>query len=122
MQTHLIGVPCVEATREASRRAAGLAEASDAYLAAGLLEQIGELGIEVRGTSRPLLPAEKISGDPVCNLGRYNELVGQAVAEAVTAGARPVLAGGTCCHLIGMLAGLQAAYDTRDRIGLVWLD
>jgi arginase len=122
MQVHVIGVPCVEATSDSSGRTVGLAEASDAFLAAGLLDRIGELGIAVRGTSRPQLPADKISGDPICNLGRYNDMIGKSVTEAITAGLRPVLAGGTCSHLIGMLAGLQNAYEPRDRIGLVWLD
>jgi arginase len=34
----------------------------------------------------------------------------------------PVLAGGTCGHLPGMLAGLQRAYGATSRIGLVWFD
>ena len=122
MQVHVIGVPCVEASPETGGRTAGLAEASDAYLAAGLLDRIGALGIAVRGTSRPLLPPDKISGDPICSLGRYNDLIGKSVTEAVQSGSRPLLAGGTCSHLIGMLAGLQNAYEPRDRIGLVWLD
>jgi arginase len=122
MQTHLIGVPCVEATPEPGGKAAGLAQATDAYIANGLADEIATLGIEVAGVSRPVLPAERISGDPICNLGRYNALIGQAVAEAIASGARPLLAGGTCSHLIGMLAGLQQSYGPKDRIGLIWFD
>lgn len=122
MQTYLIGVPCVESIPESGGKAAGLAQAADAYMANGLADEIAKLGIEVAGTSRPILPSERISGDPICNLGRYNALVGRAVADAIASGARPVLAGGTCSHLIGMLAGLQNSYDPKERIGLVWLD
>ncbi len=122
MQIFVISVPCVEATPESGGKGAPLAGAADAYLEAGLLDQIGELGIGVAGTARPLLPGERISGDPVCNLGRYNALVREAVAGAISDGARPLLAGGTCSHLIGMLAGMQTALNPAERIGLVWFD
>jgi arginase len=122
MRARLIGVPVVEATTGAKGRAAGLAEAADAYLAAGLVERIQTLGVEVTQTQRPILPAERISGDPIVNLGRYNALVAKAVAEGIASGEAPVLAGGTCSHLIGMLAGLQIGLGPGPRIGLVWLD
>jgi len=122
MQTYVISVPCVEATPESGGKGAPLAGAADAYLAAGLLDQIRDLGIEVAGNVRPLLAGDRISGDPVCNLGRYNALVGEAVAGAIANGARPLLAGGTCSHLIGMLAGMQTALNSVERIGLVWFD
>ena len=69
-----------------------------------------------------MLPDDRITVDPIVNLGRYNALVGQAVAEGIAGGARPLLLGGTCSHLIGMLAGLQTAYGPAARIGLVWFD
>jgi arginase len=122
MQTSLIGVPVVQATAGAKGRAAGLAEAADAYLAAGLVQRIASLGIGVTQPPRPVLASGRISGDPIVNLGRYNALIGRTVAESIAAGAAPVLAGGTCCHLIGMLAGLQTALGPEPRIGLVWLD
>ncbi|MCC6792720.1 MAG: arginase family protein [Thermomicrobiales bacterium] len=122
MQTFLIGVPCVEATPEPTGKAAALAQAADAFIANGLPEAIAALGVEVAGRSRPVLPSERISGDPICNLGRYNALVAAAVSGAIAGGAKPVLAGGTCSHLIGMLAGLQIAYGPTERIGLIWLD
>jgi arginase len=122
MQTFLIAVPCVEATLEPNGKAAALAQASDAFIANGLPDAIAQLGVEVAGSARPVLPAENISGDPICNLGRYNALVGQQVAIAIARGAKPLLAGGTCSHLVGKLAGLQTAYGPAERIGLVWLD
>lgn len=122
MQTFLISVPCVEATPEPSGKAAGLAQASDAFIANGLPAAIAQLGVAVAGSARPVLAPDRISGDPICNLGRYNALVAHQVADAIAQGAQPLLAGGTCSHLIGMLAGLQAAYGPTERIGLIWLD
>jgi arginase len=122
MQTSLIGVPVVQATPGAKGRAAGLGEAADAYLAAGLAQRIASLGIPVTQPPRPVLASDRISGDPIVNLGRYNALIGASVANAIAAGASPVLTGGTCCHLVGMLAGLQTAFGPVPRIGLVWLD
>jgi arginase len=122
MQIRVIGVPCVEATPSVRGKAAGLELATDAYLGGGLVERIGSLGIEVTGVERLALPPERISGDPIVNLGRYNQLVGKAVAGAIESGSLPLLAGGTCSHLIGMLAGLQQAHTPETRIGLIWLD
>lgn len=122
MQTYVIGVPCAEATPESGGKLAGLAQAADAYIANGLLDEIARLGIGVAGRTRPVLPRERLSGDPICNLGRYNGLIREAVAEAFASNARPLLAGGSCCHLIGMLAGMQSSHAPTDRIGLVWFD
>lgn len=122
MRVSVIGVPAVEATTSPKGRAAGLAECSDAYLAAGLIERITSLGVEVAGTARPALPGDRVSGDPIVNLGRYNAMIAHEAAAALAAGAKPLLAGGTCSHLIGMLAGLQTGLGPATRIGLIWLD
>ena len=69
-----------------------------------------------------MLPGEKLSLDPIVNLGRYNALVAKAVVDGLAGGSHPLLAGGTCGHLIGMLAGLQVRFGPAPRIGLIWLD
>jgi arginase len=127
MRVQIITIPSVEAVGEASTgpvaaRAGGLARASDALLAAGLVEELAAKGVEVAGVSRAALGPEQTSGDRILDLGRHGTLVAEAVAGAVEAGAMPVLAGGTCSHLPGMLAGLQRAYGSTGRIGLVWFD
>jgi arginase len=122
MNTWLISVPCVGASTEPTGKSAGLARAADAYVDAGLTDQIRALGVGVSSSTRPVLPGEKLSLDPIVNLGRYNALVAKAVVDGISDGSRPLLAGGTCGHLIGMLAGLQVSYGPTARIGLIWLD
>lgn len=122
MRASVVAVPCVEASPDGGGKAAGLARGSDAFLAAGLEQQLGNLGIAVAGTHRTVLPHDRLSGDPIVSLGKMNALVAQAVRSSLAAGASPMLAGGTCSHLIGMLAGLQTGLAEAPRIGLVWLD
>ncbi len=122
MKASVISVPCVQAIPDASGRSAGLGKAADAYIASGLFNQISDLGVELVDSSRPLLPGDRLSLDPIVNLGRYNAMVAQSVVKGINAGARPLLAGGTCCHLIGMLSGMQAAYGATSKVGLVWID
>lgn len=122
MRVEIIGVPPVEVTGISSSHAGGLAHATDAYLDAGLLDELRDSGIEVIGVARPGLKPEERGSDPIVNLGLYNAEVAKAVVSAVERGANPVLAGGTCNHLIGMLSGLQQAYGQASRIGLVWFD
>ena len=122
MRIEIIGVPPVEVTAISNSHAGGLAVATDAYLDAGLLDELAAIGVEVGDVVRPALPPEERGTDPVVNLGLYNAHVAAAVAGAIGRGAKPVLAGGTCNHLVGMLAGLQRAYGPTSRIGLVWFD
>jgi len=127
MRIHLIANPAVESTSGDSTgpigtRAGGFARASDAYLAEGIVAEFVALGAEVTGTSRPELPPESVSGDRVRDLGRHGALIAQSVAGAIAAGESPVLAGGTCNHLVGMMAGLQQGLGADARIGLVWFD
>src|SRR4051812_23734451 len=110
MRIEIIGVPPVEVTGISNSHAGGLAFATEAYLEAGLLDEIAAGGVEVTGVARPRLPAAERGSDPVVNLGLYNAHVAAAVASAIERGVKPVLAGGTCTHLVGMLAGLQHAY------------
>ncbi len=127
MRIHLIANPAVEATAGDStgpmgHRTGGFAQASDAYLAAGIVADFAASGADVTGTSRPELAADQISGDRIQDLGRHGALIAEAVASAIEAGEAPLLAGGTCSHLIGMMAGLQRGLEPEARIGLVWFD
>lgn len=122
MRIQVIGVSAAEVTGITDARLGALAEATDAYLAAGLLERLRQAGLEVAGVARPELPGDRVGPDPVVNLGAYNALIADVVAAGIAAGAQPLLAGGTCSHLIGMLAGLQRAYGPAAKIGLLWFD
>lgn len=127
MRIHLIANPAVEATAGDStgpvgHRTGGFARASDAYLAAGIVADFAAAGAEVTGASRPELPADQVSGDRVRDLGRHGALIADAVSGALAAGEAPLLAGGTCNHLVGMMAGLQRGLGPQARIGLVWFD
>ena len=110
MNVHLVFVPSVDGTPETTGRAAGLAAAADAYLGDGFLDKLPAMGIAISGSARPLLAESEVTDDPIVNLGRYNALVGAAVREGVESRAYPVLLGGTCSHLIGMISGVQQAY------------
>ena len=127
MRLQIVAVPSVEAAGEESTgpyaaKAGGLARGSDAFLAAGLVEALEGGGAEVAGVGRVELPAAEVSGDPVADLGRLGAKIAEAVAGAVGTGARPLLAGGTCSHVPGLLAGLQRAYGPTARLGMVWFD
>lgn len=122
MRLGVIAPPCVEATPAHTGRAAGLEEGAEALLATGLLDDLRAIGVEITGVARPLLPDGEVTGDPVEDLGRYNALIAEAVAGVLRRDAHPLLVGGTCSHLIGMLAGLQRHWGATARIGLVWFD
>ena len=96
MNLSLISVPCVGASTEPTGKSAGLARAADAYVDAGLLEEFAVLGVGVKSSARPVLPGEKLSLDPIVNLGRYNALVAKAVVDGLA---------GTQLHVVA-LAGV----------------
>ena len=127
MRLQIVAIPSVEAAGEGSSgpvaaRAGGLARASDAFLEAGLVAELERGRAQVAGVSRVALPPAEVSGDAIADLGRHGAKIADAVAGAIGTGARPLLAGGTCNHLPGMLAGLQRVYSATARLGLVWFD
>lgn len=130
MEIHLITIPSVEAAGASGSGAAtygaakigGLAAASDAYLAAGLVDDLNREGAEVTAIDKVSLTDGEASGDRITDLGRIGAKIADAVAGAINHQVRPVLAGGTCSHLPGMLAGLQRAYGPEAKIGLIWFD
>ena len=74
------------------------------------------------GASRIELTDDELSDDPVVDLGRHGTKLAETIAEAIADGAMPLLAGGTCNHFPGIVAGLQRAYGAASRIGVIWLD
>jgi arginase len=122
MQIRIIAPPCVEATPGRQGKGAALSRGGAAMLDAGLVGAIEAAGGSVSGVARPSLPNQDITGDPIADLGRYNALIAAEARAAIEAGERPLLVGGTCSHLPGMIAGLQQALDQQKRLGLLWLD
>jgi arginase len=122
MRLGVIAPPCVEATPAHGGRGAGLERGAEALLATGVLQDLAAAGAEVINTWRPMLAPEEVTGDPIEDLGRYNARIADGVATILGSQAHPLLVGGTCSHLIGMLAGLQRHLGATARIGLVWFD
>ena len=111
----LIGVPIDSVGRSggtefapAVLRELGIAEALGA-------EDAGDLDVSIRGEERD--PDTGILGSP--DVLRTTTTIRAAIAEQVSGGARPFLAGGCCAELPGALAG---ARDALGEVGLVHLD
>ncbi len=119
---HLIALHTVDGTQPKGERYSGLASAADAYIAGGIVDRLAVIGGQVELIAEPSLDASELDADPIVNLGRLNAKVAASVVAAVQANAAPVLLGGTCSHLIGMIAGMQQAYGQELRLGLLWLD
>lgn len=122
MRIQIISPPCIEGTPGGTGRMDGLARGGDALLQGGIVEDVLATGAEVGGVARPELPPDRVTADPIVNVGRYNRLIAEAVVASAEGGARPLLLGGTCRHLIGMIAGMQRVYGAASRIGLLWFD
>jgi arginase len=122
MRIQIISPPCVEGTPAATGKAAGLAHGGEALLKSGIVDELTKTGAEIVGVSQPMLPSDRVTPEPVVNLGRYNRLIADAVVAGAELDAVPLLIGGTCSHLIGMIAGLQRVHGAAARIGLVWFD
>jgi arginase len=119
---HLIALHTVDGTPPKGERYSGLAGAADAYLAGGIVDRLADVGGQVELIAEPSLDPSELDADPIVNLGRLNAKVAASVVAAIQANAAPVLLGGTCSHLIGMIAGMQQAYGRDLRLGLLWLD
>lgn len=100
----------------------GLAAAANAYLEAGITDEFARAGAPVVNVAQPMLDATEVDDNRIVNLGRLNAKIAAEVINAHATGAAPLLMGGTCSHLIGMIAGLQQIHGAGARIGLLWLD
>jgi arginase len=122
ISVQVISPGVLEATPGGGSKGTALGLAGAAIEATGFYDSLPSLGAALAGIVRPQLAPGQASGDPVVDLGAYNRLIAGAVAGALASGTRPVLVGGSCSHLPGMFAGLQAAFGPTARIGLIWLD
>jgi arginase len=98
-----------------------LAGAAAAFLQAGIVERLADAGATVDQVVSVSAP-KGTGDDPIAALAGVNARVGGAVAAALRQDVAPVMVGGNCSHIIGMIAGIQAAYGPTTRLGLLWLD
>lgn len=124
MNLHIIALSTVEGRPASQIQSAfdGLTAASSAYLETGIVEAFAAAGGQVSTLAKPTLDGAELAEDRIVNLGRMNAKIAAEVVAAHNAGSKPVLLGGTCSHLIGMIAGLQQIYGDDTRLGLLWLD
>ncbi len=118
----VIAPPCLESTSQHLGEMSGLARAGEALLSAGLPGKLASIGVPVDSVLQPELAADQVSGDPISDLGAYNAEIAGIVAAALAAGSLPLLAGGSCNHLPGVIGGLQRHFGPASGIGLLWLD
>src|SRR5688500_19748033 len=101
----LPGLHIVQVRYQGSERASAESDPSDAYVASGAYDRLGEATVV-----EPAFPEEQRDEEPTVNLG----LIGGQIAEVVAAGSRagkPVLVvGGNCAIVPGVVGGLQEAH------------
>ena len=120
MRIEMIIPPAFSSGRPADRRTSGLGTTGDAYLADGLSDRLGahaEVTVQDLQAATSDRPA-----DPIPRLEAINAAISRSVSSAILAGSAPLLTGGSCVSLPGMLGGMQRGYGPTARIGLVWFD
>jgi len=70
----------------------------------------------------PRLLDRQRTGDEIQDIGILGGIIADEVAAARKVGQSVLMVGGNCCHMTGVLGGLQAADGPQARIGLVWFD
>jgi arginase len=70
----------------------------------------------------PRLSDWQRTGDEIQDIGILGGIIADEVAAARKAGQSVLMVGGNCCHMTGILGGLQAADGPQARIGLIWFD
>jgi arginase len=70
----------------------------------------------------PHLEDSQRTADEVQNIGILGGLIADEVASARKDGRAVCMIGGNCCHITGVLGGLQDAHGIDARVGLVWFD
>jgi arginase len=120
MQLDMILPPAFASGKPADLNTSGLGTTANAYLADGLPERLGS---HADVTVRDLQPvADDAPSDPIPRLEVFNAAICRAVQDAVVAGRAPLVTGGSCVSLPGILGGLRQGYGPAAKIGLVWFD
>jgi arginase len=110
---HIIGVRYGNANYYSGKRIP-----LEAYAESGIYEA-AEVPFEI---VEPHLEDSQRTKDEVQNIGILGGLIADEVASARRDGRAVCMTGGNCCHITGVLGGLQDAHGIDARIGLVWFD
>lgn len=97
----------------------GQARGPAAMLGAGLVDALRAQGHRVAEPIEIVFPRERRTRDPVTNLGAIAAMVSDAVAEAIGAGAMPLVLEGNCTQAVGPAGGVARACGAS---GIVWYD
>lgn len=89
-----------------------LYEAANVYASAGTPYNIVE----------PHIPDGQWTVDEVINIGILGGQIADQVASTRKTGGAVLMTGGNCCHITGIIGGLQGAHGPGAQIGLVWFD
>lgn len=90
----------------------------DAYINGGIY-QAANIPYQI---SEPFLREEERTSDKVTNIGIVGGKIAEEVAAAIRDGKAVLMTGGNCCHMTGVVGGLQDVHGPGVRIGLVWFD
>ena len=112
-QLHVIGVPYRNADH-----AEPVVKVLEAYDASGAYEKAG---VPFRYAEAHLANEDKVDVE-TDNIGRLNGVIADQVAQARSQNQAILMTGGNCCHITGVVGGLQDAHGPDVKIGLVWFD
>lgn len=114
----LSGLDVVEIRYLNATESPGLVRVLDAYGDAGAY---GAAAAETTVTRLDFEP-DPHSAIETDQIGTLNGQIATQIAAGRRAGKGAVLTGGNCCHITGVIGGLQSAHGPQTRIGLVWFD
>ena len=70
----------------------------------------------------PFLEDSQRTSNEIQNIGNLGGLIADEVSSARKEGSAICMTGGNCCHITGVVGGLQDAHGPEIRIGLIWFD
>ncbi len=120
MQIEMIIPPAFSSGGPADQRTRGLGSTGNAYLADGLPARLGTNADVTVNDLQSV--ASGAPTEPIPRLEFLNAEISAAVSAAVRSGVTPIMTGGSCVSLPGVLGGLRQGYGAAARIGLVWFD
>jgi len=104
-------------------RGEGLGAGPDALLAAGLVERLAAVGIELTGPHEAHLdPTLQEEGRTALNIGRLGADTARLIATARRNGDGALVLAGDDTAAIGVVSGLKQATGAGAAIGVIWVD
>ena len=123
MRIGLITTNSIAGTPEGGdpKRFEGMAEAGNTFVNRGIIDRLEVAGAQVEQVVA--VPVwEHREADRIAELAAINARIAATAVEHLEAGLAPVLIGGNCSHIMGMIAGIQQMHGPTTRLGLLWLD